>query len=183
MLFATQADWRDWLEQNHKQSTGVWLKFAKKGSGKTSVNYTEALEEALCFGWIDSQVQKYDAQYYLQKFTPRGPKSVWSKINVAKAEALTAAGKMQPAGLAAIELAKQDGRWDAAYDSASTSKVPQDFLAALEQNPKAKAFFETLNKTNVYAITWRIQTAKKPETRTARIEKFIDMLNKGQKLH
>ena len=183
LLFSTQKDWRSWLEENHSGSKGLWLKFAKKASGITSLNYTEALDEALCYGWIDSQVQKYDSDYYLQKFTPRGPKSVWSKINVAKVEALVDSGKMQPAGLAAVELAKQDGRWDAAYDSPSASKVPEDFQAALDESPKAKQFFETLNKANVYAFCWQVQTAKKPEIRKARIEKFIDMLSRGEKLH
>jgi len=183
LLFASKRDWHIWLDENHNQYKGLWLKHAKKSSGKQSVSYGEALEEALCYGWIDSQKQAYDSDYYLQKFTPRGPKSVWSKINVAKVEALTKIGKMQPAGLAAIESAKQDGRWDAAYDSPSASEVPEDFQAALDKNPKAKQFFETLNKTNVYAFCWRVQTAKKPETRIARIEKFIDMLNRGEKLH
>jgi uncharacterized protein YdeI (YjbR/CyaY-like superfamily) len=182
-LFTTQADWRAWLEANHAQVLGVWLKHAKKASGKTSVSYAEAVEEALCYGWIDSQKLAYDNDYFLQKFTPRGPKSVWSKTNVAKVEALIKAGKMQPAGLAVIDLAKQDGRWQAAYDSSSTSTVPEDFLAALDKNPHAKQFFESLNKANVYAFCWRIQTAKKPETRQARIEKFIDMLNRGEKFH
>lgn len=183
LLFTSQQDWHIWLEDNHTQPQGVWLKHAKKSSGKESVSYQEALEEALCYGWIDSQKQAYDSDYYLQKFTPRGPKSIWSKVNVAKVEQLIREGKLRPAGLMAVELAKQDGRWDAAYDSPSVSKVPEDFQAALEKNPKAKQFFETLNKTNVYAFCWRIQTAKKPETRAARIEKFIDMLNRGEKVH
>lgn len=182
-LFTTQEDWGTWLEENHAQALGVWLKHAKKSSGKTSVSYPEALEEALCYGWIDSQKRAYDNDYFLQKFTPRGPKSVWSKVNVAKVEALTKMGKMQPAGLAAVDLATQDGRWEAAYDSQSTTKVPEDFLAELDKSPKAKQFFMTLNKTNVYAFCWRLQTAKKPETRKARIEKFIDMLKRGEKLH
>ncbi len=183
LLCNTQEDWRAWLEDNHIQSQGSWLKHAKKSSGKKSVSYDEALQAALCYGWIDSQKQAYDTDYYLQKFTPRGPRSVWSKINVAKVGTLIKTGKMQPAGLAAIELAKQDGRWDAAYDSASTNKIPEDFLAELDKNPKAKEFFGRLNKANVYAISWRIQTAKKPETRQARIDKFIDMLRRGEKLH
>src|SRR3954470_6925309 len=127
LLFATQSDWRAWLEENHLKPQGVWLKHAKKSSGKTSVSYQEALEEALCYGWIDSQKQAYDEDYFLQKFTPRGPKSVWSKINVAKAEVLIKSGKMQPAGLEAVNMARQDGRWDAAYDSQSSSKIPEDF--------------------------------------------------------
>jgi uncharacterized protein YdeI (YjbR/CyaY-like superfamily) len=183
VLFATQSDWRAWLEENHTQPQGLWLKHAKKSSGKASVSYLVALEEALCYGWIDSQKQAYNENYYLQKFTPRGPKSIWSKINVAKTEELIQSGKMKPAGFAAINLAKQDGRWDAAYDSPSSSKIPEDFLAELNKNPKAKHFFETLNKANVYAFTWRIQTAKKPETRRAKIDQFIEMLNKGEKLH
>lgn len=183
LLFASKHDWHAWLDAHHGQDKGVWLKHAKKSSGRQSVSYDEALEEALCYGWIDSQKQAYDSDYYLQKFTPRGPKSIWSKVNVTKVEALTKAGKIQPAGLAAIESAKQDGRWDAAYDSPSASEIPEDFQAALDQNPKAKQFFETLNKANVYGFCWRVQTAKKPETRKARIEKFIAMLNQGEKLH
>jgi uncharacterized protein YdeI (YjbR/CyaY-like superfamily) len=183
LLFNNKEDWRAWLENNHEQSPGLWLKHAKKSFGKKSVSYEEALQEALCYGWIDSQKQAYDGEYYLQKFTPRGPRSFWSKINVAKVEALIQMGKMQPAGFAAINLAKQDGRWDAAYDSPSANKIPEDFLAELDKNPKAKEFFGTLNKANVYAFSWRIQTVKKPEIRKARIEKFIDMLNRGEKLH
>jgi uncharacterized protein YdeI (YjbR/CyaY-like superfamily) len=183
LLFPSQEDWHTWLEDNHDQPQGVWLKHAKKSSGKESVSYQEALEEALCYGWIDSQKQAYDNDYYLQKFTPRGPRSVWSKINVAKVEALIKIGKIQPAGLAAINSAKQDGRWDDAYDSASANKIPEDFLAELDKNPKAKEFFGTLNKADVYAFSWRIQTAKKPETRKARIEKFIEMLSRGERLH
>jgi len=183
MLFNTQRDWHNWLEENHQQPKGLWLKLAKQSSSKSSVNYMEAVEEALCYGWIDSQIQKYDDEYWLQKFTPRGPKSIWSKINVTKAEALLKADRMQPAGLQAIELAKQDGRWDAAYDSSSSSKIPEDFQVALDKNPKAKEFFATLNRANIYAFCWRIQTAKKIETRKTRIEKYIDMLNKGERLH
>lgn len=183
LLFESQNQWRTWLKDNHNLPQGVWLKHAKKPSGKASVSYQDALEVALCYGWIDSQKQAYDSNYYLQKFTPRGPKSIWSKINVTKAEELIKSGKMQPAGLAAIEGAKHDGRWDAAYEPASTNKIPKDFLAELNKNPKAKEFFKMLNKANVYAFSWRIQTAKKAETRKARIEKFIQMLNRGEKLH
>jgi uncharacterized protein YdeI (YjbR/CyaY-like superfamily) len=183
LLFSDQESWRAWLEDNHTQPHGVWLKHAKKSSGKNSVSYDEALEEALCYGWIDSQKQAYDDDYYLQKFSPRGPKSVWSKTNVAKVEALIEKGRMQPAGLAAINSAKQDGRWDAAYDPASANKIPEDFLSELDKNPKAKEFFGTLNKANVYAFSWRIQTAKKPETRKARIERFMQMLSRGEKFH
>ncbi|HVV25719.1 MAG TPA: YdeI/OmpD-associated family protein [Candidatus Saccharimonadales bacterium] len=182
-LFDNRLGWHDWLEKNYARQKGLWLKLAKKSSGKPSVSYDEALEEALCYGWIDGQKQAYDEEYWLQKFSPRGPKSIWSKVNVAKVEVLIRAGKMRPAGLAAIDSAKRDGRWDAAYDSPSTAAVPADFQAALDNNPKAKQFFETLNRANVYAFCWRIQTAKKPATRKVRIEKFINMLQKGEKLH
>jgi len=184
IAFKTQKRWQDWLEENHRlKPQGLWLKLAKKSSGRTSISYAEALEEALCYGWIDAQKAPYDNDYWLQKFTPRGAKSIWSKVNVAKAEALIKANKMQPAGLAAIEAAKNNGTWQNAYDSPSSTTVPVDFQAALDKNPKAKQFFETLNKANVYGFCWRIQTAKKPETRQARIDKFIDMLNRGEKLH
>ncbi len=182
-LFDDQPTWRNWLDKNHKQKQGIWLKIAKKSSGKTSISYEGALEEAICYGWIDGQKQTYDNEYWLQKFSPRGSKSIWSKVNVAKAELLIKSGKMQPSGLMAVKSAKNDGRWEAAYDSASTSTIPADFQIALDSNPKAKQFFDTLNRANVYAFCWRVQTAKKPETRQARIEKFIDMLNKGEKLH
>jgi uncharacterized protein YdeI (YjbR/CyaY-like superfamily) len=183
LLFTSQKDWHTWLAANHNQPKGVWLKHAKKSSDKESVSYQGALEEALCFGWIDSQKQAYDSDYYLQKFTPRGPKSVWSKVNVAKVDALIESGRMQPAGTVAVDTAKQSGAWQAAYDASSTTTVPEDFQAALDRDPEAKRFFETLNKANVYAFCWRLQTAKKSETRAARIEKFIDMLHRGQKLH
>jgi len=183
VLFGNQAQWRDWLEDNHKQAQGIWLKLAKKSSGVVSVSYAEALEEALCYGWIDSQKQGHDDNFWLQKFTPRGIKSVWSKVNVKSAEILIESGRMKPAGLESVELAKHDGRWQEAYDSPATNTIPEDFQVALDKNPKAKRFFETLNKANTYAFCWRIQTAKKPETRKARIEKFIDMLSKNEKLH
>lgn len=183
LLFPSQKDWHAWLDENHTRPQGVWLKHAKKSSDKESVSYQEAVEEALCYGWIDSQKQAYDRSFYLQKFTPRGPKSVWSKVNVAKVESLIKRGKMQPSGLSAVKAAKQDGRWDAAYDSPSGSKVPEDFQAALDNNFKANQFFKTLDKANVYAFCWRIQTAKKPATRKVRIEKFIEMLGRGEKLH
>lgn len=183
LLVESQKEWHDWLDEHHAEQEGAWLKLAKKASGKVSVSYAEAVEEALCYAWVDSQMQAYDESYYLQKFSPRNPKSVWSKVNVAKVEALIKANKMQPAGLAAVEAAKQSGSWQAAYDSSSTTTVPDDFQAELDKHPKAKEFFATLNKANVYAFCWRIQTAKKPETRKARIEKFIEMLNRGEKLH
>jgi uncharacterized protein YdeI (YjbR/CyaY-like superfamily) len=183
LLFPKQKDWADWLRKNHDKSSGVWLKLAKKSSGSQSVSYAEALEIALCYGWIDGQKKSYDESFWLQKFTPRGAKSIWSKINKGKAGELIRSGRMKPAGLNAVERAKQDGRWDAAYDSPSVSTVPPDFQARLNKSAKAKAFFATLNSANRYAILFRIQTAKKPETRARKIEQFIEMLERKEKLH
>lgn len=183
LLFKSEDDWRLWLGKNYSQSQGVWLKIAKKDSGVTSVSYLEALDQALCYGWIDGQLQRYDQQYYLQKFTPRRPKSIWSKANIAKTATLIAEGKMQPSGLAAIEHAKQNGQWQRAYDSSSSMSTPADFQAALDKNPTAKEFFRTLKKANTYAFNWRVQTAKTAEIRQSRIEKFIQMLNNHEKLH
>ena len=183
LLFADQQAWATWLAENHTTSTGLWLQLAKKASGLTSVSYAEALDVALCYGWIDGQKQSYDEDSWLQKFTPRGTKSIWSKINREKVAQLIERGLMQPTGIAAVESAKQDGRWDAAYDSARTMTVPDDFQAALDQSAPAAAFFATLNSANRYAILWRIQTAKKAETRTKRIEQFIQMLENKEKLH
>jgi uncharacterized protein YdeI (YjbR/CyaY-like superfamily) len=176
LLFASQLAWEEWLHENHTQQEGVWLQIAKKGSGIASVTYAEALECALCYGWIDGQKRSYDAMFFLQRFTPRRAKSIWSKVNTEKVTQLIAAGKMQPAGLKAIEAARQDGRWDAAYDSQSRSAVPEDFQAELDKNPQARDFFATLNNVNRYAIYFRLQNAKKPETRQARIQQFIAML-------
>jgi len=161
----------------------VSLQIAKKGSGATSVSYAEALEVALCYGWIDGQKLPLDGRFWLQRFTPRRPKSVWSRINTQTAEALIAQGKMQPAGLKQVEAAKADGRWAAAYASQRSAAPPDDFLAELDKNPRAKAFFATLNSVNRYAIYYRIQSAKKPETRDARIAKFVAMLADHQTLH
>jgi uncharacterized protein YdeI (YjbR/CyaY-like superfamily) len=183
MLFEHQKDWEAWLDQNHAASSGLWLRLAKKASGLNSVSYAEAVEVALCYGWIDGQTKSYDESSWLQKFTPRGAKSIWSKINREKAQKLIESGQMKPAGLKAIEAAKQDGRWEAAYDSPSRAIVPSDFQAELDKNAQAKAFFATLNSTNRYAILHRIQTAKKAETRTKRIEQFIRMLEKHEKLY
>jgi len=183
LLFPKQKDWADWLRKNHAKSSGVWLKLAKKRSGSQSVSYADALEIALCYGWIDGQKKSYDESFWLQKFTPRGAKSIWSKINKAKAGELIKSGRMKPAGINAVERAKQDGRWDAAYDSPSVSTVPPDFQARLNKSAKAKAFFATLNSANRYAILFRIQTAKKAETRSRKIEQFIEMLERKEKLH
>jgi uncharacterized protein YdeI (YjbR/CyaY-like superfamily) len=183
LFFENPAEWEAWLAAHHADSDGVLLKFAKKASGITSLNYGGALDVALCYGWIDGQSKSIDETWYLQKFTPRRAKSIWSKRNIGKVEELIHAGRMQPAGLQQIEAAKADGRWEQAYDSPANIQVPADFQTALDASPRAKAFYETLNKTNSYAYLWRIVTAKKPETRAARIEKFIVMLERGEKLH
>jgi uncharacterized protein YdeI (YjbR/CyaY-like superfamily) len=182
-LFKTTDEWRSWLELHHQSDAGVWLRFAKKNAPLQSINYDQALEEALCFGWIDSLLQKYDEQSYLQKFSPRKLNSIWSKKNTEHIERLIELKKMHPAGVAIVEVAKQSGRWQTAYDKPADMKVPADFLAELEKKPKAKAFFETLNKANTYAITWRLQTASKPETRQKRFQKLIEMMENGQPLH
>jgi uncharacterized protein YdeI (YjbR/CyaY-like superfamily) len=182
-LFEKPKDWAAWLEKSHAASSGIWLRLAKKNSGIESITYAEALDVALCYGWIDGQKKSYDDTTWLQKFTPRGKKSIWSKINREKAESLIKSKQMKPAGLKAIESAKQDGRWDAAYDSQSKATVPEDFQAALDKNAKAKAFFATLKGANRYAILFRIQTAKKAETRTKRIAQFIEMLEKHETIH
>lgn len=169
--------------ENHNTSVGVWLKLAKKDADAQSVSYDEAVETALCFGWIDGQKQAHDEQFWLQKFTRRSDKSIWSKINKEKALALIKAGRMQPSGLKEVERAKADGRWDAAYDSASTATVPADFQSALDGNARAKDFFGSLDGRNRYAILFRIQTAKKAETRAKRIAQFVQMLERHEKIH
>jgi uncharacterized protein YdeI (YjbR/CyaY-like superfamily) len=179
--FPSAEAWEAWLEEHHGSADGVWIQFAKKASGIASVTYAEALDAALCYGWIDGQTRRFDEDYYLQRFTPRRPRSKWSKINRQKVARLIEAGRMKPAGLREIERAKADGRWDAAYDSPSTATVPDDLRRELDENPQAAAFFETLNGTNRYAILYQIQDAKKPETRARRIKKFVTMLNKGEK--
>jgi uncharacterized protein YdeI (YjbR/CyaY-like superfamily) len=181
--FVTQQDWEAWLKEHHAHTRGLWLKLAKKETGIPSVSYAEALESALCYGWIDGQKASCDEHYWLQKFTPRGPKSLWSQVNCNKATALLASGRMQPAGRRQVELAKADGRWEAAYQSQSKITIPEDFQRELDTNQQAQEFFQALNSVNRYAILHRIQTAKKPETRVARIKKFIDMLTNQQKLY
>jgi uncharacterized protein YdeI (YjbR/CyaY-like superfamily) len=182
-LFKSKQDWSAWLENNHRKSPGLWLRLAKKSSGLLSVTYKEALEVALCYGWIDGQKKPESDEAWLQRFLPRGSKSLWSKINREKALALIKCGEMKPAGLEAIESAKKNGQWEAAYDSPSRSTVPPDLQAALDANPRAKAFFETIDRVNRYAVLWRIQTVKKAETRTRKIEQFIAMLERGEKIH
>jgi uncharacterized protein YdeI (YjbR/CyaY-like superfamily) len=181
--FPHQKGWAAWLAKNCGKSAGVWLRIAKKDSGIASVTYPEAVEVALCYGWIDGQGKGESDTAYLQKFTPRSKKSIWSKINRERALALIERGKMKPPGLAEIERAKADGRWEAAYDSPRTATVPEDFQAALDGNPRAKAFFATLKGSNRYAVLFRIQTAKKPETRARRIQQFIQMLEKHETVH
>jgi uncharacterized protein YdeI (YjbR/CyaY-like superfamily) len=183
LLFAHQNAWATWLAANHTTSTGIWLRLAKKGSHIQSVTYGEALEAALCYGWIDAQKKAESEQVWLQRFTPRRCKSIWSKVNREKAAALINAGRMQPAGLAEVARAKQDGRWDAAYDSPAAAEVPDDLQYALDRNAPAREFFRTLDRANRYAILWRIQTAKKAQTRARRILRFVEMLERQEKIH
>ena len=183
LSFPTARTWEEWLAKHHGDSRGLWLKIAKKGAEAATVTYAEALDAALCFGWIDGQKGALDETHWLQKFTPRGPRSPWSKVNREKAQALIESGRMKPAGLAEIEKAKASGRWEAAYDSQSRATVPEDLQQELDKNPAAARFFATLDSTNRYAILYRIQEPKKPETRARRIEKFIGMLERGEKVH
>ena len=183
ILFDDQAAWAGWLHEHHADSPGVWLRHAKKGAPYASVSYAEALDVALCYGWIDSQKKTFDDHSFLQKFGPRGARSIWSKVNREKVDALTQAGRMKPAGIRAVESAKADGRWDAAYDPASTATVPDDLQAALDANPRAKEFFDTLNGANRYAVLFRVQTARKPETRAKRIATLVEMLERNEKIH
>jgi len=183
LLFADAGEWQRWLAAQHARSPGIWVRLSKKGAETPSVSYAEALEEAICYGWIDAQKRPQSQYFWLQRFTPRGPKSIWSKRNREKADALIAARRMQPAGLRQVERARQDGRWQSAYDSPRTAEVPDDLAAALARNAKARAFFETLDRANRYAVLWRVQTAKKPETRARRIAQFVEMLARHEKLH
>ncbi|PJZ55313.1 bacteriocin-protection protein [Leptospira adleri] len=181
--FKNGKEWENWLKKNHTNGSAIWVKFAKKESKIVSLTYAEALDCALCYGWIDSQKQKYDESFWLQKFSVRGPKSIWSKINREKANALIASGKMKTSGLAAIEAAKKDGRWDAAYDSQSKVDIPKDFERLLKQNPDAKNFFESLSSSNRYAILFRLHHTKKEETRVRKLSQFIEMLKRKETIH
>jgi uncharacterized protein YdeI (YjbR/CyaY-like superfamily) len=181
--FASREDWGRWLEEHHASSDGLWLKIAKKGSDIASISYAEALEVALCYGWIDGQKAKFDEEHWLQRFTPRRPRSKWSKVNRDQAEELIARGLMKPAGLQEVERAKTDGRWDAAYAGQRSMTIPDDLRLALEKNERAGEFFATLDSRNRYAILYRVQEAKKPETRARRIEKFIAMLAEHKKIY
>lgn len=183
LTVADGAAWRAWLQEHHGDD-GVWLTLAKKGAaGPTSLTYDEALEEALCHGWIDGQIRGGDECSYRQRFTPRGSRSGWSKRNVATAERLMAEGRMQSSGLAAVERAKADGRWDAAYAGMANIEVPADLAAALDARPGAREMFQTLNSRNRYAVLYRIETAKRPETRSRRIEQFVAMLARGETIY
>jgi uncharacterized protein YdeI (YjbR/CyaY-like superfamily) len=182
-LFKSQAHWHAWLEKNHEEPDGVWVHFGKKGSGSATVTYDEALETALCFGWIDGQLRTHDEKTFVRKFTPRRARSVWSKVNVAKAEKLIEAGRMQAAGLKAIERAKTGGEWDRAYDSGRSATVSPDFQAALDKSKSASAFFAKLDGANRYAMLWRIQTARTPVLRAKRIAEIIAMLKKKETFH
>jgi uncharacterized protein YdeI (YjbR/CyaY-like superfamily) len=181
--FASEAAFEKWLRTNHVRSSGLWLRFFKKSAARKALTHKGALDVALCYGWIDGQLKKFDDVSYLHKFTPRGARSVWSKINREHIERLTKENRMRSAGLAAVASAKKDGRWGKAYDSQNKMEVPLDFLKALTQNQKAKTFFDTLNRANRYSIAWRLQTAKKPETRQKRIDAIIEMLGRKEKFH
>jgi uncharacterized protein YdeI (YjbR/CyaY-like superfamily) len=183
IAFTSRAKWKAWLAKQHSTSSGLWLEIAKKGSEIDSVSYAEAIEVALCFGWIDGQKAAADDDHWLQRFTPRKPRSRWSKINREKATALIERGEMKAAGLREVEAAKADGRWEAAYAGSRTMTVPNDLHDALKRNARARAFFETLDSRNRYAILYRINDAKRPETRIARIEKFVQMLEEHRTIH
>jgi uncharacterized protein YdeI (YjbR/CyaY-like superfamily) len=183
LLFAGPAELEEWLEGEGAGSQGTWLKIAKKGSGAESVSYAEALEAALCFGWIDSQKKGFDERYFLQRFTPRRPRGRWSRINREKAEDLIEAGRMRPAGMAEVEAARADGRWEAAYEGQRTAGVPADLQRELESRPAARDFFAQLDGANRYAIVYRLEEAKRPETRERRLRKFVEMLERGERIH
>ncbi len=181
--FASQQDFERWLETEHDSSPGIWLKIAKKNTGIPTVNYDQALDAALCFGWIDGQKGAFDDQYWLQRFTPRKARSKWSQVNCKRVGELTELGLMRPSGLAEVTRAKSDGRWDAAYESQKTAVVPPDLAAALAADPAAEKFFATLDSRNRYAILYRVSDAKKPETRAARIEKFVTMMRENKLIY
>ena len=183
LFFETSEEFRKWLENNYEGTAGVWLRFFRKNSGIQSINYDIALDEALCYGWIDGQAKKFDEQSYIQKFTPRRSRSIWSKRNIENVKRLEKEGRMRPSGMKEIEAAKADGRWEKAYDSPSTMTIPEDFLEELSRDQKAAEFFNNLNKTNKFAITWRLQTARKPETRANRMKAIIELLSKGKSYH
>ena len=183
LSFTSTENFISWLAKHHKMSSGIWMRLFKIKSGVQTITYAEALDVALCYGWIDGQKKAYDTESWLQKFTPRRPKSIWSKRNREHVERLDKSGMMEAAGIKEVEAAKADGRWEQAYESSSNMTVPEDFLNELAKDKKAEAFFKTLNKTNIYSIVWRLQTAKKPETRNKRMKAILEMLHKGEKFH
>lgn len=183
VAFADAAAWEAWLAEHHTRPEGVWIRMAKKGSGIPSVTHSEAIDVALCWGWIDGQRKGLDATHFLQKFTPRRKRSLWSQVNIARVEALVAAGRMRAPGRAEVDAAKADGRWEAAYASQSTAEVPADLAAALEASPAAKACFESLSSANRYAVLWRLMTVKTAKGRAARLEKLVAMLEAGETFH
>jgi uncharacterized protein YdeI (YjbR/CyaY-like superfamily) len=183
ILFASAAELEAWLEREHARSDGIWLKIAKKGTGAESVSYAEAVEVGLCFGWIDGQARRFDDRHYLQRFTPRRARSKWSRLNRERVAALEAAGRMRPSGLAAVEAAKADGRWDEAYDPPSTAEVPPDLERELKRDRTANEAFEALDGANRYAIIYRLNDAKRAETRERRLRKFLEMLRRGERIH
>jgi uncharacterized protein YdeI (YjbR/CyaY-like superfamily) len=183
LAFTSSQAWSQWLAKHFTRTEGIWLRIFKKDSGQASVTYDEALDEALCYGWIDGQKKAYDQKSWIRKFTPRRGKSLWSKRNVENVVRLIKQNRMKPSGLREVQAAQEDGRWEAAYASQKTMEVPDDFLKALAKNKKAEALFKTLNKANLYAIAWRLATAKKPETRKKRFDLLLTMMKKSEKLH
>ncbi len=183
LIFETSEEFSQWLEKHHKTVSSIWLRMYKKKSGKKSINYGQALDEALCYGWIDGIVKKYDGDSYVQRFTPRRPKGNWSKRNTEHIARLLKEGRMKPSGIAEVEAAKKDGRWEASYPSPANAKIPEDFLDEIAKNKKAKAFFDTLSKTNLYFIAYRLLTAKRPETLERRKEVILKMLERGEKFY
>ncbi len=183
IYFKNSEDWKNWLSKNHSASNGIWIRMFKKDSDIKTLTHDEALDEALCYGWIDGQTKKYDERSWIQKFTPRRKRSIWSKKNIERVKLLIKQDKMKPSGLKEINEAEKDGRWEKAYDSPTNMKIPGDFLKELSKNKNALKFFESLNRSNKYSIAWRLQTAKKPETRDIRMKKIVDMLSKGEKFH
>jgi uncharacterized protein YdeI (YjbR/CyaY-like superfamily) len=181
--FSSKSAWETWLKRHHESSPGIWLELAKKDSGNRSVSYLEAVEIALCYGWIDGQTASVDARWYRQRFTPRRPRSKWSQINRSRVEQLQAEGRLAPAGLRAVQAAQHDGRWDAAYASPRTIAIPEDLQAQLEDRPRARSFFDQLDSRNRYAILYRLHEARKPETRRRRLEQFVRMLEAGETIH
>jgi uncharacterized protein YdeI (YjbR/CyaY-like superfamily) len=183
IAFASEREWEEWLEGNHASSDGIWIKMAKKESGIASVRYPEVLDSAICLGWIDGRREALDERYFLQRYTPRRPRSRWSRINRETAERLIAEGRMRPGGLAEVERAKADGRWEAAYLGQRSSTVPDDLRRELDARPQAREFFAALSSQNRYAILYRLQDAKRPETRAARLAKFVAMLEAGETIY